>query len=373
VVVPALFKLEPKESLDELYNFEEEIKMLRLVYETGRVAAVLGLRRTGKSSLVKSFLNSFNVPHIYIDVRRAAVAAGRVTARGFAAELGRALTDLLRREDSLKGKLIRALGSISGVSVSLPTLSVSLSWGRGRADLAALLEAVNRAAEEAGRRVALAIDEVQELRWLGVGVAKLLAYIYDNLPNIVVIVTGSEVGLVHDVLRLGDPESPLYGRAVVEIKMKRLTREQALDFLRRGLSEAGMRPPERELEEAVDLLDGIIGWLTYYGWARSSGIGSLEEIADTAARQEAAELEKLLVKSRAEARYRAILKAAALRPMRWAEIKRAVEAQEGAEIDDKNFTELIRHLVKMGILEKTGEHYAIADPIVRRAVEKYLR
>ncbi|MGC8584225.1 MAG: hypothetical protein ACP5MH_10965, partial [Thermoproteus sp.] len=52
-------------------------------------------------------------------------------------------------------------------------------------------------------------------------------------------------------------------------------------------------------------------------------------IADAAARQEAAELERFLLKSRAEERYRAILKAVALRPMRWSEIKMAVVAREG--------------------------------------------
>ncbi|AEA12502.1 ATPase [Thermoproteus uzoniensis 768-20] len=373
MVVPALFKLEPKESLEELYDFEEELRMLRLGYEKGRITAVLGLRRTGKSSLVRSFLNGLRVPHIYIDARRAALATGRATARGFAAELGRALTEFLRREASLRDKLIQALGSVRGISVSAHGLSVALSWSGGGADLASLLEAVDRVAEEAGERVAVAIDEVQELRGAGVGLAKLLAYIYDNLPNLVAIVTGSQIGLVYDILRLDDPESPLYGRAVVEIRTRRLGREQALDFLRRGFGEAGISPPEEELERAVDLLDGIIGWLTYYGWARTAGAGGLEEIADTAARQEAAELERFLLKSRAEERYRAILKAVALRPMRWSEIKMAVEAREGAEIDDKNFTALLHYLVKMGILEKAGDLYSIPDPIVRRAVERYLR
>lgn len=363
--------MEPKESPDELYDFEEELKRLEEGYKSARLVAVLGPRRTGKSSLLRTFLNGWGVPHIYIDARRAAIERGYATRRGFLKELSAALSAFLARSGGLRDRLLRRLRGITGVSVSVSPVSVSLSWGREPPSVTSLLDAVDEAAEEEGVKVVLAIDEVQELRG-AVDVASLLAYIYDNLPHIVAAVTGSQVGLVYDVLRLEDPDSPLYGRALYEVRPRRLSREEALEFLRLGFQQAGMQVAEEELERAVDALDGIIGWLAYYGWSKATGAKSLEEIVDTAARQEAAELQRLFAKSRAERRYRAILKAAALRPMRWSELKRAVEVEEGAEVDDHNFTKLLQNLVRLGLLEKQEGAYRIPDPVVRAAVEKYI-
>ena len=365
------FKLEPKERLEELYDFEEELRRLKAGYEEARVVAVLGLRRMGKSSLVKTFLNAYQIPHLYVDLRRASAEQGRATKRAVWRELGRALSAFLERSGGLGRRLARRLAKIKGVSVSVEPLSVSLEWGRKAPALADLLDAVNSAAEEEGVRAVLALDEVQELRGV-VDVASLLAYVYDNLPHLVVVLAGSQVGLVYDVLRLDDPESPMYGRAVYEVRLRRLTPAEALDFLERGFAMAGVAVAREELERAVEALDGIIGWLTYYGWARVTGAKTLEEIVETAARQEAAELRRLFAKSRAERRYRAILKAAAIRPMRWSELKRAVEVEEGAEVDDHNFTQLLHNLEKLGLLERREGRYAIPDPVVRAAVEKYL-
>jgi hypothetical protein len=60
------------------------------------------------------------------------------------------------------------------------------------------------------------------------------------------------------------------------------------------------------------------------------------------------------------------------RPRKWSEIKRAVEAREGAEIDSHNFTKLLEHLVKLSILEKANDEYIIPDPVLRHGINKYL-
>ncbi|WP_158304798.1 hypothetical protein [Vulcanisaeta moutnovskia] len=39
-------------------------------YRDDGIAVILGLRRMGKSSLLRSFLNSYGVLHILIDARR---------------------------------------------------------------------------------------------------------------------------------------------------------------------------------------------------------------------------------------------------------------------------------------------------------------
>ena len=373
VGVPVLFSLEPRSRVEELYDFRGELGELVDVYNSGRVAVVLGLRRMGKSSLVRSFLNSYGIPHVMIDVRRIIINEGRVGVRGFFNELSRALSEFLERNEDFGGRLVRYLSRIRGVSVSLSPPSVSLSWGRAnRVPLTELLNAINEVAEDLGRKVVLAIDEAQELRGIGLSIPTLVAYIYDNLGSVVTIITGSQVGLMYDVLGLYEPDSPLYGRVVKEIRLKRLSREQSIEFLRLGFSEAGVNVSNEELERAADLLDGIIGWLTYYGWYRVHGGLSLEEILDIASKQEVEELRKFLTKSRAEDRYKVILKTVAERPRKWSEIKRAVEAREGAEIDSHNFTKLLEHLVKLSILEKANDEYIIPDPVLRHGINKYL-
>ena len=196
VGVPVLFSLEPRSRVEELYDFRGELGELVDVYNSGRVAVVLGLRRMGKSSLVRSFLNSYGIPHVMIDVRRIIINEGRVGVRGFFNELSRALSEFLERNEDFGGRLVKYLSRIRGVSVSLSPPSVSLSWGRtNRVPLTELLNAINEVAEDLGRKVVLAIDEVQELRGIGLSIPTLVAYIYDNLGSVVTIITGSQVGL----------------------------------------------------------------------------------------------------------------------------------------------------------------------------------
>ncbi|CUX77151.1 hypothetical protein [Thermococcus chitonophagus] len=49
---------------------------------------------------------------------------------------------------------------------------------------------------------------------------------------------------------------------------KALCRNQAesYDSLRKGFEELNLEVPEEEIREAVEELDGIVGWLTLYGY-----------------------------------------------------------------------------------------------------------
>ncbi|WP_054843564.1 ATP-binding protein [Vulcanisaeta souniana] len=59
-------------------------------------------------------------------------------------------------------------------------------------------------------QIVIAIDEAQILRMMrGFGkidFTQVLAYTYDNLNNVKVVLTGSEVGLLHDFLGLDNPQ-----------------------------------------------------------------------------------------------------------------------------------------------------------------------
>lgn len=368
-----LFDLTPKSDIRELFNFEDELEKLRIGFEGGRIILLLGIRRVGKSSLLRSFLNGFKIPNIFIDSRRIIASDGNITLRGFMREFGQALNSFLSEESGLKNRLISLLQNVGGVEIDMPRLSVSLAWGRrNRAEIASVLDKVNSVAGENGLKLALAIDEAQELRVLPINFPALLAYIYDNLKNIIVILTGSQVGLLYDLLKIDDPESPLYGRLLYEVRLKRIAYEQAIEFLRLGFKEANVSVSEELIRMAVERLDGIVGWLTYFGWSVCHGEYSIEKILDKAAMQEIEELQRFLIKSRAERRYKIILKTLAEKPSPWSMIKKVLEAEEGIEIDDSNFTELLERLIKMGVLEKDDKIYKFADPVLTHGIKKFL-
>lgn len=193
----------------------------------------------------------------YLDLRRFEVKS-YITYRDLVKELESAL-------NSTPEGLRRLLRGIRGISFS--GIEVKLSWGGvGRVEFVDVLERLSEISEREGRRVVIIIDESQELRKLrGYDLLNPLAYSYDNL-KVSFILTGSEVGMVYRFLRLNDPSSPLFGRAMTEIRITPFPSDKALEFLRRGFEEVGIKVTEESLHEAVNNLGGVPGWLTYYGF-----------------------------------------------------------------------------------------------------------
>jgi len=369
VVIPVMyFDLAPKSRREDLFNFEDVLERLRHGIESSRIVAVLAPRRYGKTSVLKTFLSESGYPHLFIDARRIIVSEGFMNIRGFMVELSNALTNFIRENRSLLDRFIESIKDINGVEISKS--SIKLSWSkRNRADIASILDRLQRWASEQGQRIIIAFDEFQEFRPLPVKLTHMLAYVYDNLPNIVIVVTGSQIGLLYDMLSLDDPSSPLYGRPIYEVRLKRLSRDEAIEFLRKGFEQTSIKVEEGFLSKAVEKLDGIIGWLTYFGWRVSTEHDlSIENVLEKASRQAVNEIEKFLKASRSERRYKVILKTVAEKPLSWSLIKRALEAREGIEIDDKNFTKLLNQLIKLGFLEKTNHNYIIPDPILKKGI-----
>ena len=86
-------------------------------------------------------------------------------------------------------------------------LEIQLDW-RG-ASLPELLRALDGWASSRGERLILAIDEAQYLRMAGrTRYDGLLAWALDNLDHLTFVLTGSEVGLLHDFLGMEEPRSP---------------------------------------------------------------------------------------------------------------------------------------------------------------------
>ncbi|WP_434731909.1 ATP-binding protein [Thermogladius sp. KZ2Tp1] len=313
-----LFDLRPKEKREELYGREKELEELHRLTESEWVV-VLGRRMTGKTSLLKVFLNE--VDGLYVNL------AGVRSMRGFVEELMKHARKL-------------------NIEITMGPLTIS--WTRLAEDVFSKLE---------GRIIGL--DEVQELPRNYM--LKLLKKVWDTY-DVKLVFTGSLVGVITGLLE-PTPQSPLYGRQPAKIELKPFPSDVGVEFLEAGFREFDMRPPRLEVEEAVESLGGYPGWLAYYGNMRCvRGLGhreALEQVYSDGKQVLIQELKKFLAGRKNPERYVRLLK---LLPAKWSELETALG------INAKVLSDMLDSLERAMIIEKKGNTYTIPDPIMRRLV-----
>ena len=366
-----LFSPEPKSKREDLYDREKELEELNtfLRGNLGPMALLLGLRRTGKTSLLKVSLSEFKGPTITIDMRKIE-EKGAISYRDFIKLLQEGINNITK---SWKSTIIEALKRVRGVEVS--GFKVYLAWGgKNKATLTDLLDKLNDAASEAGTKIVIAIDEAQELiKATGFKVDVALAYAYDNLKSIKFILTGSRIGLLYRLIGIDNPKAPLFGRAMWEVKLSYFNRDQSIDFLIKGFEELNIKANMDEIEEAVEELNGIPGWLSLYGYYRikKQHKEALNEVKQTAEAMIISEAENFLkIRPQARARYIEILKAIASGCDKWSTIKRKAESALGEPIPPKNYTEMLNNLVAAGLIEKKDDRYEVPDKLMKNAYMK---
>ncbi|WP_409366458.1 AAA family ATPase [Metallosphaera sp. D4-4] len=352
-----LFDPSPKRDRKDFFDREGELERLKTL--SSPIALTLGLRRTGKSSLIRIALGELGLPNLYLDLRKFQEAY--VPYRDFLLEIQREINKLTRTDNSL----LNFLKHVQGVSIL--GNEVKFSWGkRERVSFSSLLEVLEEWAENHGTRVVVVIDEAQELRKVrGVNLLPSLAYAYDNLRNVKFILGGSEMGLLYDYLRVEDPGAPLYGRAFLEVKLQPFSKEESIEFLRRGFEEHSIQFNKPEV--VYERIGGIPGWLTYFGYYFLQELdltASLQRTLDTATRLIAQEFENFLRdKSLARERYFTVMRAVS-RCASWGEIKNSLEAREGVEISDSEISNYLRQLMRSSWIVKENGKYCPAEPLI---------
>jgi len=356
-----LFDPRPKERREDLFDREKEIEELKESISKQPMTLLLGMRRVGKTSVLKVALNELDAPYLYLDLR----SLEDYSRPSLYRLLSEALSGILPKWKRLEG----FLKNIKGVSVY--GFKVEFNWKEESLSLSEILGTLNRFAGETEKGfLAVAFDEAQIFRNFSGGKGRLdfgriLAYAYDNLQNLRFILTGSEVGLLFDALKLEDPSSPLYGRYVKIIRLERFDKEKSFSFLRRGFEELKMDMSEEILHEIYKRVDGIAGWLTYFGCSvyelRKVEREVLDEVTEGALKLVEDELKRVFEKSRY---YRLVLKAVSIGMDSWTGIKRAVEAWLGKPLHNTQISRIIGNLIDLGLLEKTGDRYLIPDPLV---------
>ena len=339
-----LFDLRPKETKEDFFDYKEELDSIvsYLTDKTTRIIVIRGLRRTGKSSLMRVALNKTKVKFVLMDARE--------------------LTSLSRR--SFESKLLQKLRSIKGISAAVLDRIESIEAGvrislKNDEDIWKLLKEA---------KPVIAVDEVQMLR--GTGTEAFFAALYDN-TGCKIILTGSEVGVLDAFIGKDDPKAPLFGRAYVEVKMRPLEPDKSKEFLLSGFREIGKDLDSRMMEKALQELDGIIGWLTMFG--NSALTASFENALKNATKKGAelaySELESFLGgRAAAKKRYIALLSILAEKSMRWADLKRAMEIELKEPISDSQFTNYLDSLVDYGFIITENGVYSIPDPLLKKAL-----
>lgn len=237
-MVKSLFDLRPKTDPRYLFARDGELDSLVGDVKHREWTVLLGPRRVGKTSLALCASRRTGIRTLYIDARET---------------------------DDLKRALFNGLSSSSDTTVSggvgFPVVPISASLFVSRKKRKVGLDDV---LGKAGN-FALILDEAQ---WLKnpVGVSRLLAHIYDLYKgSISLIMTGSSVGVMQSLLNPG-PKGAMFGRSMREMHIgKWRSPSTGISFLKEGCKQERVSYRLEDIENAVDRLGGLPGWLTLFG------------------------------------------------------------------------------------------------------------
>lgn len=379
------FDLKPKDNRSDLYDFDEEYEKLTTSLE-GRPSAapfviVTGLRRMGKTSLMKSALNETDSFYLRLNGKEFA-GEKRIKKKGFMRHLQLKLGRIIARDKSLLSRFGDFFEGIQWVKLTEHPPWIQFEWERpsNEMDPWEIITTLDMMAGENEMNFVLAVDEAQEFRKLaGYDLPTLMSDVYDNKDHTQLLVTGSQMGVLHDFLETEGSGASLYGRASREIEVPRLSKEEAIEFLKSGFGQTEMSPDKNAIEEAVDELDGVIGWLTHLG-AKAREEGKIDDSVLRVAIEEGKNLAKrefehfLVTREAARGRYVKVLETVArLGEARWAEVRDDLNLKEKKKVPNKTVSAFLEALVDNGLLAKTpDETYAIPDPLLVKATKEGL-
>ena len=321
-----LFDLRPKESRRELFDREEEYQELKRLVDSGLWVAVVGKRMTGKTSLLKTFANENR--GIYVNL---------LGARSI-------------------GDLVRKLAAESGFKldeVGLDLKFIQVKWSRVLEDIFSHV-----------KDKVVALDEVQEVS--SYYFLKVLKSVWDKYRGIKIVFSGSYVGILRRLLE-PKPASPLYGRKPAKLVLKPFSREVSKKFLESGFREScRVRVRNEEIEEAVERLNGYVGWLTYYGNYRCiRRLSHDEALKETLSEGSKIILEELnnFLKGRRRELYVKTLRTVS-NGARWSEVKKTLNA------NSKVVKIVLETLCSAMIVEEKEGYYWVEDPIIKEAIRR---
>lgn len=350
-----IFSKTTMKPLSSVFDLDDEKNVVSTLVDAGEWFTVSGLRRTGKTTLVRSVANSLNIISIYVNLWDIPVENISLDS---CFEL---LANSVRKVAENRGlrKVLKIVEKVSffGVSVDIKVKSQM-----------SLTDAFKELCSK--NKVVLIIDEVQELLRYS-SAFKYLAALHDELaPSLSVVFLGSTVS-IRSVLER--PEgAPLYGRLSEEIMLKPFDEITSRRLLKAGFKECGVPFDDEMVEEASLRLGGFAGWLTHFGricvlqHLRGEKIlfdNVLKQLEKEVIFTIYGEIARALAERKKITNY--------LRVLRYAAEMGEITVSAASKMLNKAPSTAItylKHLVNRGLLKKENESYKIADPIIRRAI-----
>lgn len=354
-----LFDLKPKDSRSDFYGKRDTIDEIIRLLKRGSWVVVLGPRMVGKTSIIKVACNDLprGYSHVYLNL-------WGVKSAGLFLET---LAHGINESQTLYEKLKDILKRTEEFSVGPDSFSIKVT----KEPMTRIWQII-AAIGSLKHNTVLILDEVQELYPISGQVLELLANIFNTYTNIIFVFTGSMMGLVRSLLEpKGD--SPMYGRPPAQVVIQPFNRTDSINFLKTGFIEYRVSVDDSKIEEAVNQLGNIPGWLTMYGnfvaVRRMSHQKALVETKKQASKIINSELKHFL-EGKDEVAYIQTLKACAV-PIgaSWSDIKAAINLKKRTPVNDRKVKDTIEKLVESMYIERNDKgRHNIIDPLVRETI-----
>jgi hypothetical protein len=175
-------------------------------------------------------------------------------------------------------------------------------------------------------------------------------------------------------LNVEDPDAPLYGRYINEITLKRFEKSKSVEFLKQGFAENKIKISDEEILKVVEKLDGIVGYLTMFGYGAITESGfdlnsNLFRTSEMAKKIVKKEIKTLIAKS---PNYGYVLNAIAYGMNRYSKVKKYID-NNFSEISDTTLSKILLSLKKQSFIDfeynKSQKLYYFPDPVIANVCE----
>src|SRR5919197_5852633 len=265
-------------ALDDAFtDRRQELDQLRSDILNGQDVVIVGRRRFGKSSLVL---------RVVADLRKRRVLVAYCdlsttpTKERFAEKLAKAIHDdvaspLFRaRERTLS--VSRGLRVTPRITIDPHDGSVSFGFdvGHAPADVDATLESLlalpGRLGAERKRKVALVLDEFQEVTEIGRNYPRLMRAVFQTQPAVAHVYLGSKRHLMRRIF--SDRNEPFW-RSAKQMELGPIPTDQFADYIRSRFAATGRTIAEDAVAAVLDLTGGhpyATQQLSYFVWEEAA-------------------------------------------------------------------------------------------------------
>jgi AAA+ ATPase superfamily predicted ATPase len=318
------FDTRPKEDRALIYGRDTELKDINKQLDGGFWTLIVGARRVGKTSILKVVSKERN--GLFID------ASTCITV----SDLGNRLIDAI------------STGIKTKITVDIKIVKAEFE----KRPLRTLEQFLNGLPE-----ITIALDEVQNLN--DPTFTKLLSVVY-NECKIKFMFSGSATGMMKRLL--SDPS--MLGRPTQQVDIEPFDTSTSKGFLENGFALCRIEYKVSEVDDTVETLGRVPGWLSYYGAKRSQGISHENSINQVKKNAKAVLNDELKNLGPLEL---AIIKAVSSfdKGGSWTEMKALSGANYGKRPDDKSLKRSIDGLINMKLVRKTDDKYVLVDPLYK--------